>query len=116
VKRRRRTRLGLAAVGRDLARAAPLPHGRQHLIGAALLGVLLAALLLATLRIDLIRVRYGLADAMREEKRLDEEQRRWTAQVQRLRNPTRLAQHAQELGLHRPDGVIELPASPSRRP
>jgi hypothetical protein len=74
----------------------------------ALIGTLLAALCLAALRIDLIRQRYELAAAMREEKQLVEEGRLLTARMRSLRDPARLANLAKELGFGRPDRMIEI--------
>jgi hypothetical protein len=52
---------------------------------------LLVALGVAALRIDLIRTRYALAEAMAEERRLIEEQRTLTVDLRRLRDPAVLA-------------------------
>ena len=52
---------------------------------------LLVALGVAALRIDLIRTRYALAEAMAEEQRLIEEQRTLTVELRRLRDPAVLA-------------------------
>ena len=72
--------------------------------------MLLAALCLTALRIDLIRVRYGLADAVTVEKGLLEERRALRARLGTLRNPTRLAQLAAKRQLARPERVVEIPA------
>ena len=74
---------------------------------ALLAGVLLAALALAALRVDLIRVRYGLGQAMQEEKQLLEQERALRAQVGSLRDPIRLARLAPRYGLARPARVLE---------
>jgi hypothetical protein len=81
---------------------------------ALLAGVLLGALALAALRVDLIRVRYGLGQAMQEEKQLMERERALRAQVGSLRDPTRLARLAPRYGLARPVRVLEL--SPGSAP
>ena len=97
-------------IGRDFA---PLPRPaarRRRLLPVALIGGLLAALCLAALRIDLIRQRYELAAAMREEKQLVEEHRLLTARMRGLRDPARLAKLARERGFARPDRVIEIAA------
>jgi hypothetical protein len=96
-------------VGRDLAPLHRAEERRRRLLPVLLIGCLLATLGLTALRIDLIRQRYALAAAMREEKRLLEEQRTLTAQVRSLRDPARLAVLAAELGFERPAGVIQLP-------
>ena len=46
------------------------PAQKRRWLPLALAGFLLAGLAVAALRVDLIRVRYGLADAVREEKAL----------------------------------------------
>jgi hypothetical protein len=84
--------------------------GRRLRVHPALLAVaLVAALALAALRVDLIRVRYGLADAVAQEKALLEQRRETLARVRTLRDPARLATLAKDYGLTRPDRIIELP-------
>jgi hypothetical protein len=78
-----------------------------------LIGALLAGFALAALRTDLIRIRYGLARAMREERDLFEENRSLTARVRSLRDPARLGRIAHERGFVRPERVIELPIAPA---
>jgi cell division protein FtsL len=105
-------------VGRDAVRLRWIRPQHRRLLPALLLGALLAALALAALRVDLIRVRYALAEVMREEKVLLEERRRLTADVRALRDPSRLAEIAKRMGFERPARVIELraPAALDRRP
>lgn len=106
-------------VGRDLARLrrtrTPLP---ARVVGGLVLTGLLCALGLAALRIDILRARYALAEAIREEKALQEDQRRWTAAVETLRDPARLAELARQRGFERPERVVELrePAATGSRP
>jgi hypothetical protein len=92
---------------------------------AALSIAVLAALGVAALRVDLIRVRYGLADAVRQERALLEERRAVLAQVRALREPSRLAKLAKQRGFVRPERIRTLMppaaerttmASPSLRP
>ena len=64
---------------------------------------LLVALGVAALRIDLIRTRYALADAMAEEQQLIEEQRALTVELRRLRDPAVLA------GLGHARGFVPAP-------
>ena len=97
-------------IGRDLARMRVLTPRRRRFAPIALLGMLLAALCLAALRIDLIRVRYGLAEAVRVEKSLLEEHRVLRARLGTLRDPTRLARLAADLKLARPERVVVLSA------
>jgi hypothetical protein len=74
----------------------------------AIAGLLLAGLSVTALRVDLIRIRYGLADAVREEKALLEEKRQALADMGTLRAPSRLARLAAERGLARPERIIDL--------
>ncbi len=105
---RREQRLGW--VGRNQTRDNAFKRSRQ-LIPALVIGCLVAGLGIAWLRVDLIRVRYGLADALHEEKVLLEQQRKGRARVRALRDPTRLAQLAERYGLARPERIIDLPAA-----
>ena len=107
---RRATRRDPRLIGRDLARTRWLEPRRRRFAPLAMLGMLLAALSLAALRIDLIRVRYGLAATLKEEKALLEERRTLLARLGTLRDPTRLAQLAARLELARPERVVELSA------
>ena len=75
------------------------------------LAALLLALGVAALRVDLIRVRYGLADAVHEEKALLEKKRQALARMRTLRDPLRLARLAADRGLARPERIIDLPAA-----
>ena len=105
-KQRRRRQVEL--IGRDIA-GTPLrssPHRR--LLPVAIVGALIAALCLAALRVDLIRQRYDLAEAMKTEKQLLEQKRLLTAQSRRLRNPARLARLAAERGFVRPARLIDI--------
>jgi hypothetical protein len=113
---RRPARARADLVGHDFAsrRAAGRPLGRA--LAALLAGVVLAALALAALRVDLIRVRYGLGAAMEEEKQLLEQHRALRARVGSLRDPIRLARLAPRHGLVRPARVLELPAHPAPAP
>ena len=104
---RRRARASI--VGRDFARTRLLSR-RRRLLPALLLGALISALGLAALRVDLIRVRYGLAEAMEREQELSESRARLTARVRALRDPAQLAQRARELGLSAPHRAVDLSA------
>ena len=115
---RRPARARADLVGRDFAQ--PRNRGRAWpaALPALLAGVLLAALAIAALRVDLIRVRYGLGQAMQQEKELLEQERALRARVGSLRDPIRLARLAPRHGLARPIRVLELSAgsAPNRRP
>ena len=105
-RRGRRNRRNLA--GRDLARVRTAPRSRRRLLVILLTGALLAGFSLAALRIDILRLRYALADALAEQQVLLEEHRVATARLEALRDPARLAVLANERGLSRPQHVIEL--------
>jgi hypothetical protein len=108
---RRRSRGNLA--GRDLARVRIAPRSRQRLLALLLTGALLAGFSLVALRIDILRLRYALADAVAQQQALLEEHRDATARLETLRDPARLASLADERGFSRPRRVIELaPAQP----
>ena len=101
----RRRRLGL----NDRARSAVAarPRGTALAIGIAVL----AALGVAALRSDGIHVRYGLADAVRQERELLEERRVAVARLRALRDPARLALLAREQGFVRPARIRTLPVA-----
>jgi len=106
-----------ALVGRDFARARPpLPPLRTRAVGALIAVACACALSLAALRIDILRMRYALADAVQEERSLTLQRSQHTAQVEALRDPARLAELASELGFARPERILELaPQTASRR-
>ena len=87
---------------------------KRRWLALAIAGFLLAGLTVTALRVDLIRVRYGLADAVREEKALLEEKRQALARRRSLRDPLRLARLAAERGLARPERIVDLPAAPEQ--
>ena len=90
------------------------PVEKRRWPALAIAGFLLAGLAVAALRVDLIRVRYGLADAVREEKALLEESRQALARMRTLRDPLRLAHLAASRGLARPERIVDLPATPEQ--
>jgi hypothetical protein len=95
-------------VGRDLARVRLSGARAPRPLAALLIGALVAGMGLAALRIDILRLRYALADAVETETALLEEARVWTARKESLRDPTRLAELAAERGFARPGSVIDL--------
>jgi hypothetical protein len=90
------------------------PAERRRWLPLATAGFLLAGLAVAALRIDLIRVSYGLADAVREEQALKEEKRQALARMRTLRDPLRLSHLAADRGLARPERIVDLPAAPEQ--
>ena len=100
-------------VGRDFARVRAAGRLSTRRI-VWLVGVAFAcALALAALRIDILRVRYALGEAIREEKALIQAQRQQIAVLEGLRNPSRLVDVAQHLGFAPPERVIDLRRSTS---
>jgi hypothetical protein len=95
-------------VGRDFARVrAPARLSARRIIWLVAIAFG-CALALAALRIDILRVRYALGEAIREEKALVQQQRQQTAVLEGLRNPSRLVEAAQRLGFAPPVRVIDL--------
>lgn len=105
---RRRSRSERDLVGRDLARVRLSPGPAPRPLAALLIGALIAGMGLAALRIDILRLRYALAEAVESEKTLLENQRVWTAKKESLRDPARLLELARERGFERPTRVIDL--------
>jgi hypothetical protein len=130
---RRATRLGSPAAhrraatpwvvtGRDLSVPRP-PRRRWRAhpasVACVLAGAVCAGLMLVALRMDGIRLRYELADAVRAEQSLLEQQRRLTVELRHLRHPQRLEELGRELGLASASCVIDLAAPapcPAERP
>ena len=73
---------------------------------------LLAGLAVAALRVDLIRVRYGLAESLDRERAFLEERRTVLADVRSMRDPARLAGIAEGRGFGRPARIVDLPVAP----
>jgi hypothetical protein len=95
-------------------RGAPRRWTRWLPLAAAL--ALLAALCVAALRVDQIRVGYGLAQALEEEKALLDQRREALARLRALRDPARLASLAAQQGFVRPARIVDLPAAaPARK-
>jgi len=84
-------------------------RGRVWIGWPVIAAALLLALGVAALRVDLIRMRYALADGLATEQGLLEEQRLLTAEMRRLRDPSALAKRARTLGFAHPERVIDLP-------
>ena len=91
------------------------PAERPRWLPLAIAGFLVAGLAVTAMRVDLMRVRYGLADAVGEEKALLEEKRKALVRLRKLRDPLRLAKLAAERGLARPERIVDLPATPRQR-
>jgi len=83
---------------------------RRHQFAPALIAALVCALFLVALRVDLIRMRYAMAQTLAQEQELFESQRTLTVKMRQQRDPARIAQQARELGFIRPERIIDLPA------
>ena len=105
----------LDLVGRDITTASALPRAMRRIVPAAITIAVVAALGVAALRVDLIRVRYGLADAVRQERALLDERRAVLAEVRALREPSRLAKLAKERGFVRPERIRTLTPTTAER-
>jgi AraC-like DNA-binding protein len=104
-------------VGRDFARVHQASRpSRARALGWLLITGFACALAIAALRIDILRLRYALGEAVSREKQLVQEQRQNTAQLETLRDPSRLAELAHELGFSRPDRVVRLDSSSAEAP
>ena len=104
-------------IGRDLANDAPRSRIPIWLIPGIAVGGVFAALAIAHVRVELIGQGYKRYSAVERVQALEEEQRSLTARVRQLRDPTRLAALAREMGLSRPDHVITLaPSGDEPRP
>ena len=96
-------------VGRDFARVRASTARLSTRRIAWLVAIAFAcALALAALRIDILRVRYALGEAIREEKALVQQQRQQTAALETLRHPSRLVELAEKRGFAPPRRVIDL--------
>jgi hypothetical protein len=103
----------LDLVGRDMARGELGAARRLRVSPGLIVVVLVAGLAVAALRVDLIRVRYGLAEALGQEKALLDDRREALARLRALRDPARLARLADEHGLTRPAQIFDLPLLPA---
>jgi hypothetical protein len=98
-------------VGRDFARVRLAASRPRRALPALVVGALAAGLALAALRIDILRLRYSLHEALQEQQTLVEQRNEALARVHSLRDPKRLASLARQRGFARPERVIELPSA-----
>jgi hypothetical protein len=105
-------------VGRDLAEPPRRARSRGRLRLPIAVGTVVAALLLVTLRVEILRLRYALAEVASHEEELLERARQVTVRVRELRDPARLRTLAAERGFGRPERVLslELPVAPAEAP
>lgn len=93
-------------IGLDVSRP-PLrlrPRSWVPLVAAAVVG----AMFLAVLRMDVIRMRFALAQSFAEELRLEDVKRERTVRMRQLRDPAVLARNARRLGFRRAERLIDL--------
>ena len=109
-KRNRRTRrfsFGSSSGTRATKARAQLPVlSRRECIGWALVAI--GGLSLAGLRIHVIRLRYALGRAAREEQYLATRERGARAALAALRDPKRLSQLARERGFGPPERILRV--------
>lgn len=102
---------GRTVVGRDLSGSTRRPAASRSTWIAAVLGCVVAALLLTALRLAILRTRYELGEATKQEEALLQRNRSATVELQRLRDPGRLRRLAQERGFGPPQHIVVLPGS-----
>jgi hypothetical protein len=103
-------------VGRDLAEAPRRARSRARLRLPIAVGAVIAALLLVTLRVEILRLRYALAEVASQEEELLARSRQVTVRVRELRDPARLRTLAAERGFGRPERVLSLELSAGSPP
>ena len=94
-------------IGRDFKRVRP-PRSARDFVPAGL-ALLVCAFALTSLRTQVLKLRYELADHLEHEQALRVAQRDLTVHLRRLRAPRELAVRAHELGFGRPERLIDLP-------
>ncbi len=109
---RQRASQSWVVTGRDVSKSEPprriLPGIRPTSLGIIAAGAVCAALLLVALRMDSVRLRYALAEAVRAEQGLLDEQRSLIVEVRQLRDPRRLEGLGRELGLAPAACIVDL--------
>lgn len=103
-------------VGRDFASQPARSRRAQGWLVPVMIGAVAAALLLGRLRVEILRQRYAVMDAVAEESQLQQQQRALTVKVRRLRDPSRLAALAASSGFARPERVVTLTVPLETRP
>ena len=101
-------------VGTDLGQPRRRSAGWQRAATPLVVLGLAAALILTTLRTDIMRMQYDLAEAGEQELELLDLQRRLTVKHRQLLAPSRLKILARERGFTRPGRVIVLADETSR--
>ncbi len=106
-----RSALEMGLIGMDVAGRRGSVSPRRVL--PILIVTLIVALGVASLRIELLRLRYALAESTLEEQRLLDVERTLTAARRKLRDPVHLAQLAAEQGFVAPDSQATLAEMPA---
>jgi hypothetical protein len=102
----------IGLIGLDVAQPPSRLRTRSWagVVAAAVAGMMF----LAVLRVDVIRMRFSVAQAFEEELRLEEVKRELTVEMRRLRDPATLVERAAELGFRRAERLIDVGAAPPR--
>jgi hypothetical protein len=105
-RRRPRSAAGVALIGLDVSRAPVRLQTRSWapVVVAALAG----GLFLATLRMDVLRMRFSVAERFAQQMQLEQRKRQLTVRMRELRDPAELSQRAQQLGFRRAERLIDL--------
>jgi hypothetical protein len=95
----------IGLIGLDVSR--PPQRLRRSWMPLLVAGVV-GALFLAVLRMDVIRMRFQVAQTFEEEMSLQELKRELTVDMRQLRDPAHLARRAEKLGFRRAERLIDL--------
>lgn len=109
-----RSALKLGLIGLDVAGRRASLNPRRVL--PILMVVVIVALAVTSLRIEILRQRYALAESTLEEQRLLDAERTLTAARRKLRDPVHLARLAKEQGFVAPDSQGTLASLPAHGP
>ena len=103
---RRRQVKSVALIGLDVSRVPIRLQTRSWapVVVAALVG----ALFLTSLRMDVIRMRFAVAESFEQELHFEELKRRLIVRMRELRDPATLSRRARELGFRRAEHQIDL--------
>lgn len=106
---RRRTSALASPIGRDFKRVRA-PRSPLALLPAVLTAVA-CAFALTSLRTQVLKLRYELAEHVERERELRAEQSDLTVEMRKQRSPRELVERAAALGFARPERVIDLPSA-----
>jgi hypothetical protein len=105
-RRQNRPATSVTLIGLDVSRAPLRLQTRSWapLVVAALAG----GLFLATLRTDVLRMRFSVAEHFKQQLQLEQQKRQLTVKMRQLRDPAELSQRARALGFRRAERLIDL--------